>query len=122
MKTTSQMSTVLKAYLDCALWSSLDSDGDNYDRKTIYDFTPESIDSAEREISDFKQLCESEGLDLSGLDEEQIGRDFWLTRNRHGSGFWDRGLGKLGEQLTLVAHSYGSADVFELEDGSMIIE
>jgi hypothetical protein len=30
---------------------------------------------------------------------EQAGIDFWLTRNRHGAGYWDRGLGITGDKL-----------------------
>lgn len=35
-------------------------------------------------------------------DETQAGRDFWFTRNGHGVGFWDRGLGQVGADLTAL--------------------
>lgn len=35
------------------------------------------------------------------------GRDFWLTSQGHGSGFWDRGLGAVGDALTDSADGYG---------------
>ena len=39
------------------------------------------------------------------------GHDFWLTRNGHGAGFWDRGLpDAVGTALTDAAHAYGSED------------
>jgi hypothetical protein len=28
------------------------------------------------------------------------GHDYWLTRNGHGVGFWDRGLGEVGDKLS----------------------
>jgi hypothetical protein len=31
---------------------------------------------------------------------ECAGRDFWYTRNGHGVGFWDRGLGDIGDALS----------------------
>ena len=31
---------------------------------------------------------------------ECIGHDFWLTSQGHGAGFWDRGLGEVGDTLT----------------------
>lgn len=37
----------------------------------------------------------------------QAGGDFALTRNHHGAGFWDRGLGVVGDRLTSAAHVYG---------------
>jgi len=33
-------------------------------------------------------------------EPHQAGIDFWFTRNGHGVGFWDRGLGKIGEDLS----------------------
>ena len=42
--------------------------------------------------------------------------DFALTRNRHGAGFWDRGLGDIGARLTEAAHAYGdSAPTFVVD-------
>lgn len=40
-------------------------------------------------------------------DFAQAGHDFALTRNGHGAGFWDRGLGDVGDQLTALAKPYG---------------
>jgi hypothetical protein len=42
-----------------------------------------------------------EAYDTVGYDEGHAGHDFWLTRNGHGAGFWDRGLGEVGENLLL---------------------
>jgi hypothetical protein len=36
-------------------------------------------------------------------DLEQAGRDFWFSRNGHGVGFFDRGLGEAGDALQAVA-------------------
>ncbi len=61
------------------------------------------------ELQDMKLDCieflaKAEHL-LSGLDLAQCGHDFWLTRNGHGTGFWDRGyeesLGSLFERVFL---------------------
>lgn len=39
----------------------------------------------------------------AGSAEAAFGHDFWLTRNGHGSGFWDRSeLGELGEQISAL--------------------
>jgi hypothetical protein len=55
---------------------------------------------------------------LSGLTGHQVGEDFWLTRNRHGAGFWDRGLGEVGLRLTEAARVYGTVDVPLSDDWS----
>ena len=39
---------------------------------------------------------------------ELSGHDFALTRNRHGAGFWDRGLGEIGDMLTDECKPYGA--------------
>ena len=49
---------------------------------------------------------------LSDDHIEQAGRDFWLTRNDHGVGFWDRPevYGKArAEMFTRMAKSFGEA-------------
>ena len=113
------MKEILSAYLTCALWSSTQDDGSPFDDGYgIEDFSPESIQAAEKEINDFLSLLEAENiLWEESLSEEQFGHDFWLTRNHHGAGFWDRGLGDLGKKLTEWAHSYGSSDVYLGDDG-----
>ena len=50
---------------------------------------------------------------------EQAGHDFWLTRNGHGAGFWDRGLGALGETLTKWAKAAGTCDVIETDTNEL---
>jgi hypothetical protein len=45
---------------------------------------------------------------------EQAGHDLILTANRHGAGFWDRGLGATGKTLTDAAHFYSFDAEFEL--------
>lgn len=47
---------------------------------------------------------------------ELAGHDFWLTRNGHGAGFWDRGLGELGERLTVASKTFGSVDLYLGDD------
>ena len=45
--------------------------------------------------------------------------DFWLTGNRHGAGFWDRGYGADGDTLTEAAHGYGDVDLYVGDDGQI---
>lgn len=50
----------------------------------------------------------------NAYDEEQAGRDFWLTRQGHGAGFWDREVlerRNLGRKLSDVAQRFGEAYV-----------
>ena len=51
------------------------------------------------------------------FDPSQAGHDFWLTRNGHGAGFWDRGLGLLGDKLTEAAQAFGETSLYIGDDG-----
>lgn len=77
-------------------------------------------------LADLREYCGQLG-DWSGSDGStpaamaRAGHDFWLTRNGHGAGFWDRGLGELGERLTAVAKPYSSAYVYVGGDGKVYV-
>jgi hypothetical protein len=117
------MDTFTEAYVECALWSSTDDDGeplgDNYGAE---DIAPETLAAM---VEDCRQFQESnaallaEAYETAGYDEGRAGHDFWLTRNRHGSGFWDHGLGDIGTKLTDDAHAWGSIDLYVGDDGQV---
>jgi hypothetical protein len=53
-------------------------------------------------------LAQLDLLRQVGLDQGfRHGQDFYLTRNRHGTGFWDRGYGHTGALLSEAAKVYG---------------
>ena len=55
-------------------------------------------------------------------DAVQAGRDFWLTRNGHGVGFWDRGLGAVGDTLTAACRTWPQLSAYAGDDGSIGLE
>lgn len=107
------MNQITQGYLECAIWADLPEE-EEFDG-TIYDFSAESQIKAWNDIMVFcaelqdKKLFDSL-LEVSDLD--QIGHDFWLTRNGHGTGFWDRNYGELGEKVSEVARKFGECHVF----------
>ncbi len=105
------------AYKVCALWASTDEDGEALDKKySLLDIAPVALEEIEKDCCDF---VESQWEKIQNLNPEQCGHDFFLTRNGHGVGFWDRGLGKLGDELTEWAHSYGSMDLYVGDDNKV---
>lgn len=59
-------------------------------------------------------LTQRKRNEVDGSASAHFGHDLLLTRDHHGVGFWDRGLGELGEYLTERAESIGgSADLFD---------
>lgn len=73
------------------------------------------------DCADFLSHCADTGALAqyadSGRTWDSFGHDFWLTRNGHGAGFWDRGLGALGDELSEAAKSMGSRDAYAGDDG-----
>ena len=102
-----------RAYLECALWTSIDEDGAPLDAThDIYDFAPAILKAMYTDCETFV----SDNLDaLANWDARQAGHDFWLTRNGHGAGFWDRGM-PTGEVLTNAAEAYGERDLYVGDD------
>ena len=64
---------------------------------------------------DVRALLE-QANETTDFPEAMVAHDFWLTRNGHGAGFWDRGLGKVGDELTKTANSFGECDLFHYDD------
>jgi hypothetical protein len=116
------MNAFLTAYAEAALWSSNIFEGDEEnpgeregkpfdDYFGIDDLSPDCLKQFEDDCEDFQE-ANKELLEKSGLSDEQAGQDFWLTRNRHGAGFWDRGLGEIGKKLSEDAKIYGTVNLW----------
>lgn len=111
-------------YVECALWSSTDqsdeSGGNPLDDTYGYEDIARSSRKAMRD--ELGSFVREAGELLDDITPEQTGHDFWLTRNRHGAGFWDRGLGELGDRLTDIAHGYGDSYLYVGDDGKVYAE
>ena len=108
----------VKQYLETALWSTNDDAGEpldsNYD---LEDLSPEAVDKANEDWSNFIKKA---GSLLDNLSLSDVAHDFWLTRNRHGAGFWDGDYSEeTGKKLTEIAHSFGEIDLYVGDDGKL---
>lgn len=106
--------TAFTACVVCALWSSLVSDESGERCEPADDhYGLEDIDAdiLEELRDDLAAFVADNRDDLAGMDSAQVGHDFWLTREGHGAGFWDRGLGERGDRLTAAAKIYGEFDL-----------
>jgi hypothetical protein len=104
-----------KAYLEAALWAELDDEGDPLDDNyTVEDIDPSTLEEMVGEAKAFQE----ENEDAISGNLSQAGHDFWLTRNRHGAGFWDGGWPEDVEgELTEAAHDYGEYTLYVGDDG-----
>ena len=125
-KTKSQLLNSLdaftKAYLECALWSSMDNanarGGEpldaNYD---VSDFTIKALEKCVADCADF-QTAQRENLAQAPYinneeyrASERAGHDFWLSRNGHGAGFFDRGSEPIWDTLQDAAETCGEVNI-----------
>jgi hypothetical protein len=105
----------LDAYIDCALWSSLDEQDKPLDES--YDWTDLSPACYAEMRQDCYDFCATYWDDIAG-NLVRAGHDFWLTRNGHGAGFWDGDWPQtVGQRLTKAAKIYGSVDLVIGKDG-----
>jgi len=104
---TAVNASIFDAYLAAALWTEQFDDLGF----TIFDFDKESRDAAREDCAAFVEAA-GPLIEASGLLPAQIGHDFWLTRNGHGAGFWDRGLGDVGDQLSDIACEFPERNVY----------
>jgi hypothetical protein len=116
-----QVEEFIKGYEMCALWSSTDDNGDPLDQfegevaeKTKALFKRDCDDFIAENIKDLMDVTERSGYDWS-----RAGHDFWLTRCGHGAGYWDRGLGEVGDRLTAAAEKYGNIDLYIGDDNEI---
>ena len=75
------------AYIEAMMWTLTDEDGHSCDHLGLHDIAPDAIDQCRDVCAQF-QTANRELLE--GSDPSQAGHDFWLTRNHHGAGYWDR--------------------------------
>jgi len=127
----SELEAFTAGYLECLLWQGLDwSDMDESDNPTpldenhgIDDIALEALAAIGAECAEF---VEANRADLESAAEQRpgwdwLGHDFCLTRNGHGAGFWDRGLGELGQRLTEASHPYGESGEYVADDGLIYV-
>jgi len=118
-----KLNDFILGYIECALWATLDesdeSGGNPLDKN--YGITDLSEDCLQQITQDCQSFREANVEDIaeSELADSSAGHDFFLTRNGHGAGFWDRGLGEVGVRLTAACKPYGSMDLYLGDDNKI---
>ncbi len=106
-----------EGYIQCMLWCGVLED-------ELLDDIPDAdiLDTAT--LEECKMDCKDFYENFGGLlkktgeyNHQLLGHDFYLTRNGHGTGFWDRGYGDVGDELTKMAKPYGSYSLILGDDG-----
>ena len=125
MATDRHIKEFILGYKVCALWASNDDSDEEYgcpldENYGFCDIDEDDILSIEKDCREF--IKENESLLDQVGDYEQHGHDYWLTRNHHGAGFWDRGYGEIGNTLTENARKKGEVYLYVGVDGMLHIQ
>jgi hypothetical protein len=102
------------------------------DTYTAKDIATQTLEKMKADCKDFYDKY-SEMYHNAGWSDDRAAHDFWLTRNRHGAGFWSREQDELDPELygnmsyeqfedikdalTKAAHSYGEFNLYLGDDG-----
>lgn len=115
-----KLDTFTRQFLETALWAECDHDKENnppLDQDfSITDFAEETVLKLKEDCDSFRE-ANAELLKQAG-DDEQNGHDFWLSRNGHGVGFFDRNYGEVGNKLHDAIKPYGSVFLY-VQDGKI---
>lgn len=135
-----QLDDFTTGYIDAMLWAETDnsdeSGGEPLDEN--YDACDIAEESLQEIIEDCKKFQEENAEDLLEVDcwfggpdsygntyyssDECAGHDFWLTRNGHGTGFWDRNYDEeVRDRLTSSSKKFGECWVYVGDDGKLYI-
>jgi len=122
------MDKFIQGYWKALFWSEtiLDDNcnelGQFEDHYTVEDLDPGDRAKTEKTLQEFFENWSPVWLD-AGWDNEQAGHDFALTRNGHGTGFWDRDWDRndAGEQLTEACKPYGTQNLYLGDNGKICV-
>jgi hypothetical protein len=110
--------SIVAGYFEAAVWTDMNENEEPVHEEAADYFTKYSHSSSVRDV--YSLLANHPDVVKSALDAygaERFGHDFWLTRNNHGVGFWDREELKangVGEELTRISNS-------EFKEKSLIV-
>jgi hypothetical protein len=131
----SKLDRFTRGYMEAICFTEFHCDNEELEHATFDDFADKTINQIITDCAEFQRLVNEEKdsfdrslLDLaydycvSNYDEPYAGHDFWMTRNLHGVGFWDRGLGSVGNKLTRIAQTFKECHVYKGDDGKVYID
>jgi hypothetical protein len=105
-----------RAYLSAALWASDDGEQPLDKHYGLVDIALPMLQQAIAECDAFQSAHSA----LIQTDLTTAGYDFFLTRNHHGSGYWDGAYSENdGNALTIACRLYPSIDLYVGEDGEI---
>lgn len=120
---------MLRGYVETAVWAGLDwspvhDQGEDNPRPMSDNYSVDDIgaDALEELAGDVAGFLVTNWSSVARFDPARVGHDFYLTRNRHGAGFWDGDYPEtVGRELTDAAHVYGTSELDVADDGELYV-
>lgn len=139
-----QREEMFGTYVTTALATTSDDGQDTLDALyTVDDFAPEALEEMRRDVDGF--YASNRATLCQWTSPGEAGQLFWLNRNGHGSGFWDRAyvgaevtseyckryritrtvarsrvrFSTAMERLSAASKVYGASDVYPGDDGRL---
>ena len=111
-----------QGYVEAAFFADIDHPDVETYGATVSDLAPSAWFAMVRDCARF--MRRHGGLIAQATagphySNKQAGRDFWFSRNGHGAGYFDRGLGDVGDALQTAARGAGSVDIYRGDDGKL---
>lgn len=112
------LNAFIAGYLEALFFAdtATNSDGETVENLVGLDLSTIAMDECRQDCARFLDLAGQKVMlaiaGSDGYDHAQAGRDFWFSRQGHGVGFWDRGLGLVGDDLHNVAEHFGEKHLY----------
>lgn len=127
-KTLAQLDDFTRGYILAMFWTN-DDDASSGEYSTsgrpeemFAKLAPEALAQCERDCKAFYADCGHLWCDTE-LNNERADHDFWLSRNHHGTGFFDSDYlpDDIRSQLQDESHKAGERDLYLGDDGKLYI-
>lgn len=121
-----QLDTMFRSYVDCALWADGDDKDDEYQSfeelgLTAADLEPSAAGYMARDVEKFVASLDERELRMATTTPGTMGHYLWLTKQGHGDGFWaSPGTWHYKEDsLTAKAQALGECYLYLTDDGKI---
>ena len=127
--TSTNYSMTERGLIETLLWCSVDGDKPLDKDYDISNVAASDIERLSAEFDTFKEAADAVAfaVDMGETSLEEFGPlhhdvdsvayDYILTRNHHGTGFWDGSWAEIGEELTKLARKLPEIEPYVGDDG-----
>lgn len=120
-----ELDAFTQGYVEAALWTDCSTDCEELTDKDFTDLAPETLAKMVADCEIFQKQnayilqkeIERNPNPFRPLSPRAAGHDFWLTRNRHGAGFWDGDWPHYGDTLTEMCKAFPEVSLYLGDDG-----